>query len=95
MSNLEADGNLTGAQAPNSDGNSTSSDGNSTGAQAPNVLTKSLFHSKIFWVNIIALVCLFLQVKFGWVIDESAQMQILAVVNIILRYFTKEGVYIR
>lgn len=58
-------------------------------------VTKSLFHSKIFWVNIIALVCLFLQLKFGWVIDESAQMQILAVVNIILRYFTKEGVYIR
>ena len=53
---------------------------------------KSIFHSKTFWVNIIALIALIIQTKYGWIVDESMQMQILAVINIILRYVTSEGI---
>lgn len=53
---------------------------------------KSMYTSKTFWVNIIAIVALFAQSKFGYIIDENTQMQILAVVNIGLRSITKEPV---
>ena len=46
---------------------------------------KSIFTSKTFWVTILALFAFIIQSRWGYVIDESTQVQILAVVNICLR----------
>lgn len=53
---------------------------------------KSIYKSKTVWVNVIALVAILLQQKFGFVIDESVQMQLLTVINIALRMITKSEV---
>lgn len=55
---------------------------------------KSLFESKTFWGNTIALVAVFAQAKFGFVIDPATQMQILALINIVLRTITNKPVNI-
>lgn len=53
---------------------------------------KSLYSSKTFWVNVLALVALVCQAAFGWVIEPEAQAGILAVINLILRLVTREPV---
>ena len=53
---------------------------------------KTIYRSKTFWVNLIAMVCFLIQHKYGYVIDEAMQMQILTVVNILLRTISSEGV---
>lgn len=53
---------------------------------------KSIFKSKTFWVNVIALIGFVVQQRFGFVIDEAIQVQILGLVNIGLRMLTKEPV---
>ena len=50
---------------------------------------KRLIASKTVWVNVLAFVAFFAQSKFGYVIDEGTQAQILTVINIALRYVTK------
>ena len=54
---------------------------------------KSWYKSKTMWVNAIAVVGIVLQQLLGesFVIDQSAQIGILAVVNLVLRAITKEG----
>lgn len=53
---------------------------------------KSIYKSKTFWVNVIALIGFIVQQKSGFVIDENIQIQILAIINILLRAVTKEPV---
>lgn len=53
---------------------------------------KSIFTSKTFWVNILALIAFAVQSKWGFIMDEALQAQILMVINIILRAVTKEPV---
>ncbi len=53
---------------------------------------KKWYRSKTLWVNLIALISLFLNEKVGVPISESEQMAILSVVNIVLRLVTKEPV---
>jgi hypothetical protein len=53
---------------------------------------KSIFTSKTFWVNAIAFVSFIVQQHYGFVINEAIQVQILAVINILLRSITSEGV---
>jgi hypothetical protein len=53
---------------------------------------KSIFLSKTIWLNILAIVALILQKKFGFVLDESIQIEILGFINIALRMITKEAV---
>lgn len=53
---------------------------------------KSIFLSKTIWVNALALVSLLVQKKYGFVVDESIQVEALGVINIILRMITKEPV---
>ena len=57
--------------------------------------TKKFWHSKVLWVNVIALVAIILQVVVG---DEelakellAAEVSILAIVNFILRLITAKG----
>lgn len=53
---------------------------------------KSVLKSKTFWINVIALIAIVVQQRFGFVIDENIQFQILGIVNIGLRFLTKEPV---
>ena len=58
--------------------------------ESPNV--KSILTSKTFWVNAIMFVAFVLQRKWGFIIDETLQVQALGLVNIFLRMVTKEPV---
>lgn len=53
---------------------------------------KHALESKTVWVNIIAFVAFLLQRKYGFIVDESVQAQILGVINIGLRTITKDPV---
>jgi hypothetical protein len=53
---------------------------------------KSILLSKTIWVNVLAIIAFVLQSKFGFVIDETTQLQILAGVNVVLRFVTKEPI---
>lgn len=53
---------------------------------------KSIYKSKTFWVNLIAMTSFLIQHKYGYVIDEAMQVQVLTVVNILLRSISSEGV---
>jgi hypothetical protein len=53
---------------------------------------KHILTSKTIWVNILAFVVFFAQSKFGFIIDETTQAQILTLINIGLRYITKDPV---
>lgn len=53
---------------------------------------KSIFLSKTFWVNIIALVAFITQKHFGYIISQDIQIEILTIVNILLRSITTEAV---
>jgi len=56
---------------------------------------KKWYASKTVWVNLIAIVALFLQTQLGFVLDADEQVGILAVINIVLRLFTKEQVNLK
>jgi len=53
---------------------------------------KSWYQSKTLWVNLIAVVAIILNSQFGFQLDAETQAvvvtTVLAVVNIILRFFT-------
>lgn len=49
---------------------------------------KRVIASKTIWVNLLAFVAFFLQSKYGYVMDEGMQAQILTIINIGLRYVT-------
>ncbi len=53
---------------------------------------KHILESKTLWVNAIAIVAFFVQRKFGFVIDESIQAQLLGAINVLLRTVTKDPV---
>lgn len=54
--------------------------------------TKKFFKSKTLWVNVIAFICFLIQTKAGFMISEELQMQLLTLINIILRFVTKESI---
>ena len=51
---------------------------------------KNYITSKTMWVNFVAILAIVAQGQFEFVIDPSAQMAILGVLNIILRAVTGE-----
>jgi uncharacterized membrane protein len=51
---------------------------------------KSIFKSKTFWVNVIAIGALVANNQFGLEIDTENQAALLAVINIVLRAVTNE-----
>lgn len=55
---------------------------------------KSIFTSKIFWTNVIALVAMTVQGVTGneFLVSVEVQASILAVINVILRTVTKDAV---
>ena len=54
--------------------------------------TKKWYHSKMVWVNLIALVATIAQAFFGFPISPEYQGLALTVVNIILRTITNEKI---
>lgn len=53
---------------------------------------KKIYTSKTFWVNTVAFVSFLIQQRYGYVIDEALQVQIISVINIILRSVSSDGV---
>ncbi len=53
---------------------------------------KHVLKSKTIWVNVLALLAFIAQKYTGFVIDETLQIQLLTVINIILRAVTKESI---
>ena len=51
--------------------------------------------SKIIWANTIAIIAIIVQQYTGWIIDESIQAQLLAVINILLRTVTSKAIGIK
>ena len=56
------------------------------------VVGKHILESKTVWINLVAILAFFAQSKLGFAIGPDLQMQILGVINIILRGITKEPV---
>jgi|GEM_PF-2051378 len=53
---------------------------------------KSPLLSKTLWINLLAVVAMVVQSQTGFVLDMEEQMAILGVINIVLRFVTKEPV---
>lgn len=64
-------------------------------ADAKEWLGKRWYLSKTLWVNAIALVALFLQSQYGFVIDAEEQVAIVAVINLVLRFVTKQPLVLK
>ena len=54
--------------------------------------SKPWYLSKTFYINIIALVGMIVQSKWGWVLQPEREMLVLGIVNMILRTVTKKPV---
>lgn len=64
----------------------------SNGGMQMEIKAKPIWLSKTFWVNIVALVAMAVQIFTGFVIDLEAQALTLAFVNLALRIITKSPV---
>jgi hypothetical protein len=53
---------------------------------------KKVLCSKVIWVNFLALLAFVLQKHYGFVMNEELQMQILTIINIILRFWTHKPI---
>jgi hypothetical protein len=53
---------------------------------------KGLLTSKTFWANILAMAAMYVQGHYGFVIEADDQTKILGVLNLGLRFFTKEKI---
>lgn len=52
--------------------------------------TKKFWESKTLWVNIIAMVALVIQAKYGFIIAPEEQAAGLVLINLVLRAITKK-----
>lgn len=64
-------------------------------ADAREWLGKRWFLSKTLWINAIAVFALWLQNQVGFVVTTEEQIYILAVINICIRFFTKQPLVLR
>ncbi len=55
-------------------------------------MTKKFWQSKTFYVNILAVIAIFLQGQFGFVLDAGTQVSILAAINVVLRLVTHKEI---
>jgi len=53
---------------------------------------KRILKSKTIWVNLLAFIAFWVQKQYGFVINEDLQMQALTLINIALRFVTKEKI---
>lgn len=57
-------------------------------------MAKTWYSSKTLWMNAIGIMAIIAQAQFGFLIDPAAQMALLAVLNMLLRAITGEGISI-
>lgn len=60
--------------------------------ESPKVAVKRILKSKTIWVNLLAFLAFWIQKEYGFVINEDLQMQALTLINICLRFVTKEPI---
>jgi hypothetical protein len=60
--------------------------------ESPKVAVKRILKSKTIWVNLLAFLAFWIQKEYGFVINEDLQMQALTLINICLRFITKEPI---
>jgi hypothetical protein len=60
--------------------------------ESPEVSVKRILFSKTIWVNLLAFIAFWVQKEYGFVINEDLQMQALTLINIALRFVTKEAI---
>jgi hypothetical protein len=53
---------------------------------------KKFWLSKTFWANVIALAAIIVQSYTGFVIEPEKQLALLGIVNVFLRFVTKEAI---
>lgn len=56
---------------------------------------KPFYKSRTLWVNVLAGVALFVQQQFGFVFSGELQGMILIILNLILRFDTKQPISLR
>lgn len=64
----------------------------SSNEENPTVAVKRILKSKTIWVNVIALIAFALEKRFGFPVSEDLQMEALTLINIALRFVTKEAI---
>lgn len=64
----------------------------SSNEENPTVAVKRILKSKTIWVNFLAFIAFWIQKEYGFVINEDLQMEALTLINIILRFVTKEAI---
>lgn len=57
-------------------------------------MTKTWYNSKTLWTNAVGIIAIIAQAQFGFLIDPATQMALLAVLNMLLRAITGEGISI-
>ena len=60
--------------------------------ESPNVAVKRILKSKTIWVNLLAFLAFWVQKEYGFVVSEDLQVQALTLINICLRFVTKEPI---
>ena len=55
-------------------------------------MEKNWIYSKTIWVNVFALGAALAQAKYGWVVNPETEASFLAIVNVVLRSITKQGI---
>jgi len=63
-----------------------------TAAILDDAVGKKWYVSKTVWINVIAAVSIFAQIKYGFIIDASTQALGLTLINLVLRKITKDPV---
>jgi hypothetical protein len=53
---------------------------------------KEFWESKTFWINVISILAIYIQTKTGFIIHPATQVDILAVVNVGLRFITHKAI---
>lgn len=64
----------------------------SSNEEKPVVAVKRILLSKTIWVNLIALLCFAIEKRYGFLVDPELQMEALTLINIALRFVTKEAI---
>lgn len=56
------------------------------------VQVKRVLLSKTIWINLLAFIAFWIQREYGFILSEDLQMQALTLINIALRFLTKEPI---
>lgn len=55
---------------------------------------KEWYYSKTIWINIIYILSIIIQAKYGFIVSPEEQLAFITIINLILRATTKKGLKI-